>query len=129
MQNAVVAPENFVLYDGECPICAAYMGIAQLKRLHPELAILNGREHPDIVAGLRTQGHEINESILVRWNGRVYAGGAATKIISDLGSDNPFLRRTALYGLGGAPWSNVLYPYLRSGRNALLRLLGRPMIG
>ncbi len=129
MPSADVAPQNFVLYDGECPVCSAYMGIAQLKRLHPNLAILNGREHPAIVAEMRAEGHEINESILVRMDGKVFSGGAGTKLISDLGSDNPVLRRTALYVLGGAPWSNALYPYLRATRNALLSLLGRPMIG
>ena len=122
-------PDNFVLYDGECPVCDAYISLAQLRKLRPDLQILDARHEPALVAALRQDGFDINESILVCLGSQVYSGGAATRLISQLGSGNPFMRRTALYAIGGAPWSNALYPWLRAARNGLLRVLGRGQIG
>lgn len=92
------------------------------------MRVLDARKEPAVVAAMRAEGFEVNESILVRLGSRVYAGGDATRLISELGSDNPFARRAALYAIGGAPWSDGLYPWLRACRNGLLRVLGRGQI-
>ena len=121
-------PDNFVLYDGECPVCGAYIALAQLRMLRPDLQVLDARHEPALVAALRAEGFDVNDSILVRLGPQVYSGGAATRLISQLGSANPIVRRAALYAIGGAPWSYALYPWLRAGRNGLLRILGRGKI-
>ncbi len=121
-------PDNFVLYDGECPVCDAYIALAQLRKLRPDLLVLDARHEPALVAAMRAEGFDVNDSILVRLGCRVYSGGAATRLISQLGSENPFVRRAALYAIGGAPWSDALYPWLRAARNGLLRVLGRGQI-
>ena len=121
-------PDNFVLYDGECPVCGAYIALAQLRTLRPDLQVLDARKEPALVAALRADGYDVNDSILVRLGAQVYRGGAATRLISELGSENPFVRRAALYAIGGAPWSNALYPWLRAMRNGLLRIMGRGKI-
>ena len=123
------APDSFVLYDGDCPVCRSYMALAQLRRLRPDIAILNARDEPDLVAALRRDGHEINDSILVRLGPDIYEGAKATGLIAELGSDNPWTRRMALYAIGGGPWASALYPWLRATRNLLLRLMGKPLIG
>lgn len=115
----MATPDNFVLYDGDCPVCAAYLSIAQLKRLRPDLLILDARQEPALVAELRQAGHEVNDSIIVKLGPQIYA----------LGSQNPLARRLALTAIGAAPWSAALYPWLRFTRNRLLRALGRPQIG
>ena len=105
------------------------MALAQLRRLRPDIAILNARDEPELVASLRRDGHEINDSILVRLGPDVYEGSRATGLIAQLGSDNPLTRRLALYAIGGGPWASALYPWLRATRNLLLRLLGKPLVG
>lgn len=122
-------PDSFVLYDGECPVCSAYVALAQLRTLRPDLQVLDARQEPALVVALRAEGFDVNDSILIRLGSRVYSGGAATRLISQLGSGNPIIRRAALYAIGGAPWSGALYPWLRAGRKGLLRVLGRGMIG
>jgi predicted DCC family thiol-disulfide oxidoreductase YuxK len=128
MTTAADQPDSFVLYDGDCPICRSYMALAQLRTLRPDIAVLNARDHPGLVAALRARGHEINDSILVKLGPRVYEGAGATGLIARLGSDNPWTRRAALYAIGGGPWAATLYPWLRATRNLLLRLLGKPLI-
>lgn len=122
-------PDNFVLYDGECPVCSAYLALAQLKRLRPDFQVLDARQQPELVALLRQCGDDLNDGIVVQIGPRRYSGAAATRLISQLSSGNAYVRRAALYAIGGAPWSNALYPWLRATRNLLLRVLGRQQIG
>jgi predicted DCC family thiol-disulfide oxidoreductase YuxK len=122
-------PESFVLYDGECPVCASYMALVELRRFHPSIEILDARKHPTLVARLRAQGFEVNDSLLVKLGSTVYAGADATRVLSELSSEQVWVRRIGVWAIGGAPWSRVLYPYLRGTRNLLLRCLGRPLIG
>jgi predicted DCC family thiol-disulfide oxidoreductase YuxK len=121
-------PDNFVLYDGECPICRSYMALAGLRRLRPDFKVLDARHEPEIVAALRVAGYDVNDSIIVKLGSTTYAGADATRLISVLGSNNPLMPRIALYILGGAPWSRALYPLLRATRNGLLRVLGKPKV-
>ena len=121
-------PGNFVLYDGECPVCSAYMALSQLRRLQPDFSVLDARTHPELVAQLRGEGFDVNDSLLVRFRGQTYAGADAMRLIAELGQANPIMRRAALYAIGGGPWAHALYPYLRGTRNLLLRMLGRGQI-
>lgn len=121
-------PDAFVLYDGECPVCQAYVALAQLKQRHPGLQILDARTQPELVAALRSESYDVNESLIVGIGPTVFAGAAATRLISQLGSSNPILSRAALYAIGGAPWASALYPWLRATRNGLLWVLQRRKI-
>ena len=121
---------NFLLYDGDCPACSAYVAIARLRQLYPNLRIVSARTEPDLVAELRQHGYEINDGMVLSLDGKVYYAAEATRMIAVLGQDWPSLwRRAALRIIGTAPWSRALYPWLNRGRLLLLRILGRKRIG
>lgn len=119
---------NYLLYDGECPACRSYIAIAQLKRSHPDLRILDARREPALVAELRQRGYEINDGMVVNLDGRIYYGANATRLIAELGRNNGALRRAALHAVGGTRWSGWLYPKLNGMRQLLLKGLGRKLI-
>ncbi|MBX9927174.1 MAG: DUF393 domain-containing protein [Hyphomicrobiaceae bacterium] len=127
-------PRDFVLYDGDCPICRSYMSLAALRTVRPDIAMLDARSNPALVARLRSDGYDVNDSIIVRIarpdgpGELTLMGGDATRMIHDLGSTNGPTRRLALWVIGGAPWRHALYPYLRGTRNLLLRRVGRPLV-
>jgi predicted DCC family thiol-disulfide oxidoreductase YuxK len=117
---------DFLLYDGECPVCSAYVAMARLRQLYPGLKVLNARSEPELVARLRGEGYEINEGMVLRLGGAVHFGAEATRMIAVLGRSSPSRwRRTALGLIGAAPWSRRLYPWLNRARQVLLRLLRR----
>jgi predicted DCC family thiol-disulfide oxidoreductase YuxK len=117
---------DFLLYDGECPVCSAYVAMARLRQLYPGLKVLNARSEPELVARLRGEGYEINEGMVLRLGGVTHFGAEATRMIAVLGRASPSRwRRTALGLIGGAPWSRRLYPWLNRARQVLLRLLRR----
>jgi predicted DCC family thiol-disulfide oxidoreductase YuxK len=117
---------DFLLYDGECPVCSAYVAMSRLRRLHPHIRVLNARAEPHLVAELRAEGYEINEGMVLCLDGVIHFGADATRMMAVLGRASPSRwRRTALAFLGTAPWSRRLYPWLNRARLLLLRLLGR----
>ncbi len=121
---------DYLLYDGECPACSAYVAMSRLRELHPRLQVLDARSEPALVAELRGRGYEINEGMVLCLDGVIHFGPEATRMIALLGRSfaSPW-RRTALGLIGTAPWARALYPWLNRGRRALLRRLGRGPIG
>ena len=121
---------NFLLYDGDCPACSAYVAVARLRQLYPDLRIISARSEPALVAGLRQDGFEINEGMVLCLDGRIYFAADAVHMIATLGRASPSSwRRAALGFVGTAPWARPLYPWLNRGRLLLLMLLGRRRIG
>lgn len=119
---------NFILYDGECPACRSYVGIARLRQLWPGLRILDARHEPELVTELRTKGYEINEGFVLSLGGRIYFGPEATRMIGEQGRAHGAVRRIILGAIGTAPWSRRLYPQLNRCRQIVLALLRRSAI-
>lgn len=121
---------DFLLYDGDCPVCSAYVAMARLRQLYPDLRIISARSEPALVAELRGRGYEINEGMVLRLDGAIHFGADATREIAVLGrASRSRWRRAALGLIGTAPWASALYPWLNRGRRLLLRRLGRRPIG
>jgi predicted DCC family thiol-disulfide oxidoreductase YuxK len=117
---------KYILYDGECPVCSAYVGMARLRQLYPGLKVLNARSEPALVARLREEGYDINEGMVLCLGGAIHFGADVTRMIAVVARSSPSRwRRTALALLGTAPWSRRLYPLLNRARRTLLRLLRR----
>jgi predicted DCC family thiol-disulfide oxidoreductase YuxK len=114
---------DYLLYDGECPVCAGFVRFAEFRRRHPGLQLLDARGQPDLVADLRRRGYEINDGMVLVIDGRLYYGAAANKLLAGYAPGLSAAKRTALAAIGVTP-----YPLLRGVRNALLRLKGRPLI-
>ncbi|BCH24859.1 DCC1-like thiol-disulfide oxidoreductase family protein [Mesorhizobium sp. L-8-3] len=120
---------NYLLYDGDCPACSAYVAVAALRKLHPSFQVLDARHEPLLVAAMRSQGFDVNEGIILDIGGKIHFGADAVRMMARLGKDHGIARRTILVATGDASWSAWLYPRLKRGRRRLLELLGRPPIG
>lgn len=123
-------PANYLLYDGECPACRSYVAFSRLRQLYPDIALIDARMAPDLVASLRVQGYEINEGMVLKLGQAIHFGPEATRMIAALGQTAPSaVTRLGLHVVGGAAWSTALYPWLNRARQLLLRFLGRRLIG
>jgi predicted DCC family thiol-disulfide oxidoreductase YuxK len=120
------AGADFLLYDGDCPACSAYVAMSRLRQRYPGLRVLSARTEPALVTELRGKGYEINEGMALCLDGVIHYGPDATRMIAVLGRSCPFRwRRAALASVGTAPWAQRLYPWLNRMRFLLLRMLGR----
>src|SRR5262245_51279242 len=124
------ASADYLLYDGDCPACSAYVALSRLRQLYPGLRILSARDEPALVAELRGRGCEINEGMVLSLGGVIHFGPEATRMIAILGRTSPSWGRRVMLGMiGTAPWARALYPWLNRARLLLLRLLDRRPIG
>jgi predicted DCC family thiol-disulfide oxidoreductase YuxK len=120
---------NYLLYDGECPVCSAYVAMSRLRQLYPDLQVMSARDQPAMVAELRREGYEINQGMVLSLDRKLYFGAEATRMIATLGSASAAQwRRILLAGIGSAPWAGALYPWLNRARQVLLWVLGRTPI-
>ena len=114
---------DYLLYDGECPVCAGFVAFAEFRRRHPDLKLLDARNEPDLVAALRRDGYDINVGMVLVVDGALYFGADASTKLASYRTDLPAAKRAAMTVIGATP-----YPLLRGVRNALLKVRGKTMI-
>lgn len=122
------APRDYLLYDGECPVCSRYVLWTGMRSHHPGIGLLDARAHPDLVAELRADGVEINDTMVLQVDGERFVGAAAMARIAGYLPDDRWRARVLRRLTGSRQVLQPLYPLLVRGRKLLLALLGRQQI-
>ena len=117
-----------IVYDGECPFCGAYAKLYALRAHAGEVAMVNARDHPVVVTELRAKGMEINDGMVVTWQGRTYWGADAMHLLSVLGARSGFFGIANRVLFGRETIARFTYPILTFFRRLTLATLGRKMI-
>lgn len=105
-----------ILYDGQCPFCTRYV---QLVRLRERFAVelIDARRDRERAG---RYGLDLNAGMIVDLDGTVHHGAAAVSLLSRLSSKPGPLASPMV--------ARLVYPFMRMGRNGVLRLLGRSPI-
>jgi predicted DCC family thiol-disulfide oxidoreductase YuxK len=114
-----------IIYDGDCPFCSAYIRLVRLREAVGGVELVDARAHPDLVRDFQARGVDLNETMVVRYAGQLYAGADAIHLLSVLSSRSGRANRFLARIFCSARRARHLYPWLRAGRNLTLRLLGR----
>ena len=122
VQPASGAGNLTVVFDGECPVCTAYSCSIAADGAN---TIVNARDGGELVEQLTAQGFDLDEGMAVIHDGKVFHGSEAIRIMALHGPRHGMLGRLNHVVFRSAARSRFLYPILRSGRNLLLRMLGR----
>jgi len=117
-----------ILYDGECPVCGEYLSLLKIRELAGEIALVNARSRPDLVAGLRAAGYEINDGIIIAHDGGIVYGASALSLTAQLDESGRALNRASAALFRAPVVGEGFYVVLKAGRKLLLRLLGRNLI-
>lgn len=120
-------PHNFLLYDGECPVCSRYVEFVHFQEAVGQVVLVNAREAPELVAQLNRKGYAINEGMVMQLNGKLFYGGDCMREISRHSVPGRW-SRLQLWLFDGPTRSRRAYAILKGGRNLLLRLLRRKKI-
>lgn len=116
-----------VIYDGECPFCTNFAAFHAARRNADDMELINAREKPVLVQELRSKGMEINDGMVVIWQGQYYHGAEGMRLLSMLGVESGafLMLNKFLFGSGSVA---AIYPVLAAGRRLTLLLLGRKLI-
>lgn len=115
-----------IIYDGDCPLCSTYVSMARLRKTVGRPTLINAREQPELVRALAEDEINLDAGMAVHYQGRLYIGSEAVHLIALLTTPVDLANRFAAAVLGRRSLARGLYPFLRMGRNLLLRFKSRP---
>ncbi len=118
-----------IVYDGECPFCTRYARLVNLRRAVGPVTLLDAREGGSLVSRLAAEGYDLDEGMVLLYGGETYHGGDCMHMLALLSGGGGAVNRLCAAVFRRPGRARRLYPVLRAGRNAVLRLLGREKIG
>jgi predicted DCC family thiol-disulfide oxidoreductase YuxK len=118
-----------LVYDGDCPLCSAFVRHVRVDEAVGHLDLVNAREHPEIVASLRERGLDVDEGMVLALDDRYYHGDVALQRLALMGTRFGIFNRLNAWAFSSPTVSRIAYPALKAGRNLALRLLRRGRIG
>lgn len=122
---ATTGGEAWLVYDGECPFCSAYVRYVRLRESVGRLHLVDARLPHPAADEARALGLDLDEGMALKLGGRFYHGADCINVLAMLSTrSGPFNQLNAAIFRSPAA-SRCLYPLLRAGRNLALRLLGR----
>jgi len=114
-----------IYYDGDCPFCRRYVRYLRLDRTVGSVTLEDVRQNPEARLALERQGFNLDEGMVVDMDGRRVGGADAVNALALLSTPVGVFNRLNRLLLASPRMSRFLYPVLRSGRWAVLFLLGR----
>jgi predicted DCC family thiol-disulfide oxidoreductase YuxK len=117
-----------IFYDGECPVCANYVVLVKLREAVGPVKLVNVRHDEEARMRLERLGYDLDEGMILEYRHELYHGASAVHMMAALSNRGTIFNRLNWLIFRSAAQSRRLYPFMRAGRNTLLRLLGRESI-
>ncbi|MEM8770331.1 MAG: DCC1-like thiol-disulfide oxidoreductase family protein [Pseudomonadota bacterium] len=118
----------YVIYDGECPFCSAYVRMVRLREVAGNVRLLDAREAHPVVDELKARGFDFDEGMALKIGDAVYHGDECVHQLAMMSGPSNTLNALHFWVFKNPARSKFLYPFLRAGRNVALRLLGKRKI-
>lgn len=118
-------PDNWLLYDGECPFCSRYVKLPRLRRAMSVLRLVNARGGGPEFQRARTAGFDLNEGMLLRLNGQYWHGEDCVHHLALMSTPSALFNRGNAAIFKSRRLSRFLCPFMRFRRNLTLAFMGR----
>lgn len=118
-------PQAWLIYDGECPFCSAYVKLLRLREAVGTVNLVDAREGGPLVAELERKGLDLDEGMVLKIGDRLYHGDDCIHALALMTSPVGLFNRITAAIFRSPARARLLYPVLRAMRNLTLRLLGR----
>ena len=128
MPNDSAVGEAWLVYDGQCPFCSRYVRYVRLRESVKPLHLVDAREGGPVVEEIQRAGFDLNAGMVLKMGGRYYHGPDCIHALAMLSSPSSLFNKINAAIFRSPQLSRWLYPGLRAGRNAALRILGRGQI-
>jgi predicted DCC family thiol-disulfide oxidoreductase YuxK len=93
--------QQWLLYDGECPFCAAYVSMVRLRDAVGPMPLINAREGGPELREARAAGLDLDEGMVLKFDGRLYHGQDCVNRLALITTPSGGFNR--LYGYFGRP--------------------------
>jgi predicted DCC family thiol-disulfide oxidoreductase YuxK len=117
--------EAWIVYDGQCPFCSRYVQLVRLRESLGRVQLVDARKGGPEVDEVRQAGLDLDEGMVLKLDGRLYHGADCIHMVALLSTPSSWFNRVNAVMFRSRTASRLLYPVLRTGRNTVLRMLGR----
>jgi predicted DCC family thiol-disulfide oxidoreductase YuxK len=117
--------EAWIVYDGQCPFCSRYVQLVRLRESLGRVQLVDARKGGPEVDEVRQAGLDLDEGMVLKLDGRLYHGADCIHMVALLSTPSSWFNRVNAAMFRSRTASRLLYPVLRTGRNTVLRMLGR----
>lgn len=118
-----------IVYDGDCPFCAAYMHMIRLREASGGVDLIDARSDHPILGRIRSEGLDLDQGMVVEMDGALYHGDTAMTVMAAMTTRSGLFNRLVRLMFARPRIARLVYPPMVLGRNITLRLLGRRRIG
>lgn len=115
----------WLIYDGQCPFCSAYVKYLRVRESLGTLRLVNARDGGPLVDEIVRAGIDLDEGMVLKVGPTLYHGADCIHALAWLSTPSGGFNRINAAIFRSPFLARWLYPVLRAGRNAALRLLGR----
>lgn len=122
------ATSPVLVYDGDCPVCSSYVRYVRFRKAVGPPLMVNAREGGEWVQAVREKGLDLDLGMVLIYGGEYYHGADCIHMLALLGSPVGAFNRLNGWLFRNRRMARITYPVLRTGRNVLLRMLGRQPI-
>ncbi|MEM9168284.1 MAG: DCC1-like thiol-disulfide oxidoreductase family protein [Pseudomonadota bacterium] len=122
------ARDIYIVYDGECPFCSAYVRMVRLREIAGKVHLLDARAPHPVVDDLKARGYDLDEGMALKIGDAIYHGDECVHQLAMLTGSSGFFNRFHFWVFQNEARAKAIYPTLRAGRNLALKLLGKRKI-
>ncbi|WP_419842501.1 DCC1-like thiol-disulfide oxidoreductase family protein [Candidatus Poriferisodalis sp.] len=119
----------WLVYDGECPMCANYARYLRLRQSVGELTLVDARQGGPMVDEVRRLPHDLDDGMVAKVNDQYYVGHEALNVLALLATDRGAFNKFNRLAFGWPLISRVAYPLMTAVRRLLLKRKGVTPIG
>jgi predicted DCC family thiol-disulfide oxidoreductase YuxK len=117
--------DNWILYDGDCPFCRNYVQFLQLRKNIGSVRLVNARDNTAEMHRVTLAGINIDQGMVLCYSDSLYHGDQCMHMLALLSESSTIIGKFYAWLFASPNRASLLYPFLRSGRNLSLRLLGK----
>lgn len=126
--NPIDTPEAWLVYDGQCPFCSAYVRHVRVRQAVGCLHLVDARAGGPVVEQVQARGFDLDRGMVLKLGGQFYHGADCMHVLASLGTRSGVFNRLNAVIFASPTLARRIYPVLRAVRNATLRVLGRRRI-
>ncbi len=118
---------SWILYDGECPFCSAYIRHVRLRK-NLNVHLIDAREDSALRKEMTATGYDLDRGMIVKYGGTIYYADAAMVMLSLLSTQSDFFNKTMALVFRSSTRAKYFYPALSLFRRMTVLALGRGKI-